>query len=145
MHSTRSLTVLCHLLCSRVFGYFCCGDVSFLRFCCRRQSNAAELATRLEGDLIAQQQKCDSFIQEVESLSVMFGDLEAENARLVKLLTEKESVLSRVMSEKLRGRQQLATMKEEARALAQGREIDQEKMKNLSGQVSMSKRLAAEA
>jgi E3 ubiquitin-protein ligase BRE1 len=75
----------------------------------------------------------------------MFGDLEAENARLVRLMTEKESVLSKVMSEKLRGRQQLATMKEEARSLAQGREIDQEKMKNLAGQVSASKRAASEA
>jgi E3 ubiquitin-protein ligase BRE1 len=112
---------------------------------CHRQPNVTELVARLERDLSSQDAKCSSFIQEVESLSVMFGDLEAENARLVRLMTEKESVLSKVMSEKLRGRQQLATMKEEARSLAQGREIDQEKMKNLAGQVSASKRAASEA
>jgi E3 ubiquitin-protein ligase BRE1 len=98
---------------------------------------------RLEADLQAERDKCSSFIDEVESLSVMFGDLEAENARLVKLLAEKDSVLSKVMGEKLRGRQQLATVKEEARSLTQGREFDQEKIKNLTNQVAVSKRAVA--
>lgn len=75
----------------------------------------------------------------------MFGDLEAENARLVKLLAEKDSVLSKVMGEKLRGRQQLATVKEEARSLTQGREFDQEKIKNLTSQVTVSKRAMLES
>lgn len=106
---------------------------------------AADLAERLESDLATERAKCSSFIEEVESLSVMFGDLEAENARLVKLLAEKESVLSKVMSEKLRGRQLLATVKEESRTLAQGREIDQEKIKNLTAQVGTSKRAAQDS
>jgi E3 ubiquitin-protein ligase BRE1 len=112
---------------------------------CRAKPNAAQLVARLEADLRAQRDKCSSFIEEVESLSVMFGDLEAENARLVKLLAEKDSVLSKVMGEKLRGRQQLATVKEEARSLAQGREFDQEKIKNLTMQVSVSKRAVLES
>lgn len=108
------------------------------------QPNAVELASRLEADLKSEREKCSSFIEEVESLSVMFGDLESENARLVKLLAEKESVLSKVMGDKLRGRQQLATVKEEARSLAQGREFDQEKVKNLTMQVSVSKRAVSD-
>lgn len=106
---------------------------------------AKELANRLEADLSAEGDKCAGFIEEIESLSVMFGDLEAENARLVKLLAEKDSVLSKVMGEKLRGRQQLATVKEEARSLTQGRDFDQEKIKNIGMQVNASKRAASES
>lgn len=95
--------------------------------------------------MLSEREKCSSFIEEVESLSAMFGDLEAENARLVKLLAEKDSVLSKVMGEKLRGRQQLATVKEETRSLTQGREFDQDKIKNLTGQVNASKRAVLES
>jgi E3 ubiquitin-protein ligase BRE1 len=106
--------------------------------------SAGELANRLETDLQIERTKCASLSEEVESLYVMFGDLETENRRLVNLLAEKESVLSRVMSEKLRGRQQLATVKEEARSLAQGRELDQDKIKNLISQVAASRRESTE-
>lgn len=109
------------------------------------QGGNGERVERLEKDLEAERGKCASFIEEVESLSEMYSELEAENARLIKLLAEKESVLSKVMSDRLRGRQQLTTVKEEARALSQGRELDQEKVKNLGMQVAASKRLAAES
>lgn len=75
----------------------------------------------------------------------MFGDLEAENARLVKLLAAKDSVLSKVMGEKLRGKQQLATVKEEAKSLTQAHEGDQDKIRNLGKQVSASKRAVTES
>lgn len=113
--------------------------------CVLTQPDAKELASRLEADLRAEREKCAAFIEEIESLSVMFGDLELENARLVKLLAEKDSVLSKVMGEKLRCRQQLATVKEEARSLTQGREFDQEKIKNIGVQVSASKRAVQES
>lgn len=64
---------------------------------------------------------------------------------MVKLLAEKDSVLSKVMGEKLRGRQQLATVKEEARSLTQGREFDQDKIQNLTSQVAVSKRAMSES
>lgn len=78
-------------------------------------------------------------------MSNMFGELEGENKRLVKLLAEKEAVLSKVMAERLRGRQLLTTIKEENRALTQGRELDGDKIKQLTSAVAASKKLAQEA
>lgn len=75
----------------------------------------------------------------------MFSEVESENERLVRLLTEKEQVLSKVMAERLRGRQLLTTIKEENRALTQGREIDSDKIKSLTTAVAASKKAAAEA
>lgn len=126
----------------------CCWKSSCLSCCTRSllfQPGADALARRLEADLATERAKCTSFIAEVESLSAMYSDLETENTRLDRLLAEKESVLSKVMSEKLRGRQNLATVKEEARTLAQGRELDQEKIKNLATQVTASRRAAHES
>lgn len=89
--------------------------------------------------------KAQGFIDEVESLSNMFGEVEGENEKLVKLLTEKEQVLSKVMAERLRGRQLLTTAKEEQRVLQHGREIDADKIKQLTLAVAASKKLAQEA
>lgn len=75
----------------------------------------------------------------------MYAEVEGENKRLVKALAEKETILSRVMSERLRGKQMLTTIKEENRALSQGRELDAEKIKNLTAAVGASKKMAAEA
>lgn len=75
----------------------------------------------------------------------MFGEVESENERLVKLLTEKDQVLSKVMAERLRGRQLLTTIKEENRALTQGRDIDADQIKMLTAAVATSKKAAAEA
>lgn len=96
-------------------------------------------------DLDDERAKSSSFIQEVESLSNMFGEVEGENEKLVKLLTEKEQVLSKVMAERLRGRQLLTTIKEENRALTQGREMDSDKIKQLTAAVAASKKVAQEA
>eukprot|EP00177_Eucheuma_denticulatum_P007645 GFKZ01013908.1.p1 GENE.GFKZ01013908.1~~GFKZ01013908.1.p1 ORF type:complete len:247 (+),score=34.95 GFKZ01013908.1:474-1214(+) len=75
----------------------------------------------------------------------MFAEVESENERLVRLLAEKEHILSRVMAERLRGRQLLTTIKEENKALTQGRDIDADKIKALTAAVSASKKAAAEA
>lgn len=74
----------------------------------------------------------------------MFSEVESENERLVKLLTEKEQVLSKVMAERLRGRQLLTTVREENRALTQGRDIDADKIKALTTAVAASKKASAE-
>lgn len=89
--------------------------------------------------------KSNSFIQEVESLSNMFGEVESENKRLAKQLSEKDSMLSKVMAERLRGRQLLTTIREENRALSQGRELDGSKIKQLTAGVAASKKMAQEA
>lgn len=75
----------------------------------------------------------------------MFAEVESENEKLVRLLTEKEQVLSKVMAERLRGRQLLTTIKEENRALTQGREIDSDKIKSLTTAIAASKKAATEA
>ncbi|KAI0558629.1 Histone ubiquitination protein [Gracilaria domingensis] len=46
------------------------------------------------------------------------GELESENEKLVRLLTEKEQVRFKVMAERLRGRHALTTVKEENRVLS---------------------------
>lgn len=100
---------------------------------------------RLQQAVQDERAKSNGFIQEVESLSNMFGEVEADNKRLVKLLAEKETVLSKVMAERLRGRQLLTTIKEENRALTQGRELDADKIKKLTAAVAASKKMAQEA
>lgn len=99
----------------------------------------------LQQEVEDERAKSTAFIQEVESLSNMFGEIEGENKRLVKLLAEKENVLSRVLAERLRGRQLLTTIREENRALIQGREMDAEKIKHLNSAVEASKQVAQEA
>lgn len=99
----------------------------------------------LQQEVEEEKAKSSAFIREVESLSNMFGETEGENKRLVKLLAEKESVLSRVLAERLRLKQLLATVREENRALAQGREMDAEKIKHLNSAVAASKQVAQEA
>lgn len=99
---------------------------------------------RLQEEVEDERAKSSAFIQEVESLSNMFGEVEGENKRLVKLLAEKEAVLSKVMAERLRGRQLLTTIREENRALTQGRELDGDKIKQLTCAVTASKKLAQE-
>lgn len=100
---------------------------------------------RLQESVDEERAKSDSFIQEVESLSNMFGEVEAENKRVVKLLAEKETVLSKVLAERLRGRQLLTTIREENRALTHGRDLDAEKIKQLTAAVAASKKMAQEA
>lgn len=109
------------------------------------QPDATALVKRLQQDLEEERAKSAGFIQEVESLSNMFAEVEGENDRLVKVIAENEQVLSKVMAERLRGRQLLTTVKEENRALLQGREIDNEKIKSLNACVAASKKLAVEA
>lgn len=75
----------------------------------------------------------------------MFSEVDADNKRLVKQLGEKEAMLSRVMAERLRGRQLLTTIKEENRALNNGRELDASKIKQLTSAVAASKKTAQEA
>lgn len=89
--------------------------------------------------------KSTEFVQEIMSLSSMFGEVDGENKRLVKLLAEKEAVLSRVLAERLRGRQMLTTIREENRALTQGREMDAEKIKHLNTAIASSKQVTQEA
>lgn len=78
-------------------------------------------------------------------MTSMIGEAESDIERLGRLLQEKEQVLSKVMAERLRGRQLLTTVKEENRALTQGREIDSDKVKSLTVAVAASKKAAAEA
>ncbi|CAN8073015.1 unnamed protein product [Agarophyton chilense] len=104
-----------------------------------------ELLSKLRKDIDEERARSAGFMQEVESLSNMFGELESENEKLVKLLTEKEQVLSKVMAERLRGRQLLTTVKEENRVLSQGREVDSDKIKALSHAVAASKKAMQEA
>lgn len=99
---------------------------------------------RLQRAIDNERAKSNSFIQEVESLSNMFGEVEADNKRLVKQLAEKEAMLSRVMAERLRGRQLLTTIKEENRALTHGRELDANKIKQLMTAIVVSKKIAHE-
>lgn len=109
------------------------------------QVDAKNVIQLLEKELEEERAKSTSFIGEVESLSNLFAELETENSRLVKVLSEKEQVLSKVMGERLRGRQLLTTIKEENRALSQGRDIDNDKIKVLAAAVDASKKLVAEA
>lgn len=74
----------------------------------------------------------------------MFSEVESENERLVKAVNEKDQVLSKVMSERLRVRQLLTTIKEEKRALTQGRDIDADKIKALTAAVAAAKKTSAE-
>ncbi|KAI0562770.1 Histone ubiquitination protein [Gracilaria domingensis] len=109
------------------------------------QVDTHELLSKLRKDIEEERLRSAGFIQEVESLSTMFGELESENEKLVRLLTEKEQVLSKVMAERLRGRQLLATVKEENRVLSQGREVDNDKIKALTQAVAASKKAMQEA
>lgn len=104
-----------------------------------------ELVSSVKVELENERKKSSGFINEVESLSMMYGELESENSRIQKLLVEKEQVLSKVMSERLRARQQLTTVKEENRALAQGRTTDQERIKQLAEALSCNKQLVKAA
>lgn len=115
------------------------------RFTHHKQTDGKEHIRRLQKDLEDERKKSAGFIDEVESLSNMFAEVESENERLVNLLNEKEQILSRVMAERLRGRQLLTTVKEENRALTQGRDIDNDKIKALTAAVAASKKAASEA
>lgn len=75
----------------------------------------------------------------------MYSELEAENNRVQKILVEKEQVLSKVMGERLRARQLLTTIKEENKALSQGRDIDHDRIKGLTAVVASTKKVVAEA
>jgi len=75
----------------------------------------------------------------------MYGELESENSRLVKLLAEKEQILSRIMAERLRARQQLTTTREENKALLAHRTMSNERIRNMSLVVDASKKLASDA
>lgn len=103
------------------------------------------MITRIQQDLEEERLKSAGFIEEVESLSTMFSEVESDNEKLGKLLTEKEQILSKVMAERLRGRQLLTTVKEQNRVLTQGREVDGEKIKSLTTAVAASKKAAQEA
>lgn len=74
----------------------------------------------------------------------MFSEVDADNKRLIKQVGEKEAMLSRVMAERLRGRQLLTTIKEENRALNNGRELDNNKVKQLTNAITASKKTAQE-
>lgn len=100
---------------------------------------------RLQADVESEREKSGAFIQEVESVLSMYSEVEAENKKLNKMLHEKDQVLSKVMSERLRSRQLLTTVKEENRALTQGRDIDGEKIKSLTAVIAASKKAALEA
>lgn len=107
--------------------------------------DSREIITRLQKDLDEESSRSAGFIQEVESLSNMFGDLESDNEKLVKLLSEKEQVLSKVMAERLRGRQLLTTVKEENRVLSQGRNVDNDRIKALQQAVTASRKALQES
>lgn len=92
-----------------------------------------------------ERKKCLGIFSEVDSITNLFSDLETENARLDKALSEKEQILSRVMAERLRGRQLLTTVREENRALIQGRDIDNDRIKQLTNAVNSSKRTTHDA
>lgn len=104
-----------------------------------------DLIRTLRLELDVERKKTARFISEVESLSNMYSELETENSRLVKMLTEKEQVLSKVMCERLRVRQQLTTAKEENKALANHRMVSYDKIKKLNASLETSKKLVTDA
>ncbi len=108
-------------------------------------TDGKELTKILRQELDEEKKKTSSFISEVESLSNMYGELETENSRLVKLLAEKEQVLSKVMCERLRVRQQLTTSKEENKALANHRVVSNDKIKKLNAMLEANKKLVSDA
>lgn len=109
------------------------------------KADVQKIISSVKAELENERKKSSEFISEVESLSLMYGELESENSRIQKLLVEKEQVLSRVMAERLRARQQLTTVKEENRALTQGRSTDQERIKQLSDGIAVNKALVKAA
>lgn len=104
-----------------------------------------DIIKMLQQELDDERKKTAVFICEVESLSNMFAELEADNSRVLKQLAEKEQVLSKIMGERLRARQLLTTVKEENKALTQGRTIDNDRIKALTNALNISKKLAADA
>ena len=124
-----------------MFADFCV----FSSFLALHQVESQQRIELLTKQIEEERIKSQGFIDEVESLSNMFGEVEGENEKLVKLLTEKEQVLSKVMAERLRARQLLTTAKEEQRVLQNGREVDADKIKLLNSAVAASKKLAYEA
>lgn len=103
------------------------------------------IVDELRKDLDDERAKSAGFIEEVENLSNMYAEVEGENEKLVTALTDKEQVLSKVMAERLRGRQLLTTVKEENRVLCQGRELDADKIKALNVALAASKKASQEA
>jgi len=99
----------------------------------------------LRQELEDEKKKASSFIAEVESLSTMYGELEQENTKLVRLLAEKEQILSKIMGERLRARQQLTTTREENKALLTHRAMSNERIRNMSVVVDASKKLSSDA
>lgn len=119
--------------------------ITLCLFFSNQQPDFKATIDRLQREVEEERSKAAGFIEEVESLSNMFSEVESENEKLVKHLSEKEQVLSKVMAERLRGRQLLTTVKEENRVLSQGREIDNDKIKALTAAVAASKKAVQEA
>lgn len=109
------------------------------------QSDSAALIEQLQKDLADEKNTASSFCNEIEAVTTMYSDMEAENQRLVKLVAEKEQILSKVMGERLRARQQLTTAREENKALMVHRTASNERVKELTGALNAAKKVVNEA
>lgn len=82
---------------------------------------------------------------EIESMSQMFSEVEAENGRLTKLLAEKEQILSKVMGERLKHRQALTTVKEQNKTMVGKLTVEADKLKALQAVLAATKKEVLDA
>jgi len=103
------------------------------------------LATEeLKKELDSERQQSDSFIQEIESLSTLFNEVEEQNRRFTKQLKEKEETLLKVMNERLKQRQQVITIKEENKSMALKIKLDEERTKAMQATLNATKKALVE-
>lgn len=104
-----------------------------------------EAVMALQKELMEESANSDGLIGEVESLSEALAEVEAQNYRLSTQLVEKEATLSKVMSERLKQRQQVISVKEENRTLQLKLKADEERQRALAACLTASRKAAAEA
>ncbi|OSX81058.1 hypothetical protein BU14_0027s0084 [Porphyra umbilicalis] len=104
-----------------------------------------EAVMALQRELVEESANSDGLIGEVESLSEALAEVEAQNYRLSTQLVEKEATLSKVMSERLKQRQQVISVKEENRTLQLKLKADDERQRALAACLTASRKAASEA